>query len=245
MARPGFSSQLSTLLDRTVMVYLGSPTALLIMLVQPPLIGLILGFGWQNQEATRATFLCMSIAAIYIGSMNAATAIVRERPIFDRERMFRLSIWAYLLSKLAVLAAVCAGQMVLLLVAQSYLMHLPAGVWNHILLVVALTVSGVAATGLGLAISAFARSSYVAVLLVPVLIIPQIVFTEVVLKGGIEKKVPAVVEKITITKWGFEALYMVGSDGKWGSFAGSVLAMLALLAGFLTLAALKLRLDDR
>ncbi len=244
MARPGFSSQLGTLIDRTLLVYLGSPTTLLILLVQPPLIGMILGLGWQNQESTNATFLCMAIAAVYIGAMNSAAAIVRERVIFDRERMFRLSIWAYLLSKTTVLAGVAAGQMVLLLVAQSYFMHLPVGVGNHILLALALTFAAITATGLGLAISAFARSTYVAVLLVPVLIIPQIVFTEVVLKGGIDKKVPAMVENFTITKWGFEALQMVGNDGRWDAFAGSVLAMLALLSGFLLVAALKLKLDE-
>ena len=244
MARPGFGTQLSTLLDRTLLIYLGSPTTLLIMMVQPPLVGAILGAAWRNQEPTNATWLCMAIAAIYIGAMNSAAAIVRERAILERERMFRLSIWAYLLSKIMVLAGVCVAQMALLLTAQSQLMHLPAGVGNHLLLGLALTLAAVCATGLGLAISAFARSTYVAVLLVPILIIPQIVFTEVVLKGGIDRQIPEVVEKVTITKWGYEALHMVGTDGEWGTFVGSTVMMLLLLALFLLIAALKLRLDD-
>lgn len=244
MARPGFSSQLSTLLDRTLLVYLGSPSTLAIMLLQPPLVGAILGLAWQNQEPTNSTFLCMAIAAIYIGAMNSATAIVRERAILERERMFRLSVWAYLLSKAAVLAGVCVAQMALLLAVQSNLMHLPAGVGNHILLAVALTLAAACATGLGLAISACARSTYVAVLLVPVLIIPQIVFTEVVLKGGIDRQIPEVVEKVTITKWGYEALHMVGNDGPWGDFVGSAAMMLLLLGVFLGAAAFKLKLEE-
>ena len=244
MARPGFGSQLSTLLDRTLMIYLGSPVTLLIMLLQPPLVGAILGLAWQRQEPTNATFLCMAIAAIYIGAMNSATAIVRERAILERERMFRLSVWAYLLSKITVLAGVCVVQMVLLLVTQASLMHLPAGVGNHIGLAVALTLAATCATGLGLTISAFARSTYVAVLLVPILIIPQIVFTEVVLKGGIDRQIPELVEKVTITKWGYEALHMVGRDGPWTTFAGSVAMMLLLLAVFLGVAAFKLKLED-
>jgi len=245
MARPGFSRQLSVLIDRTIAIYLGSPATLLVLFVQPPLVGAILGLGWQKQEPRPATYLCMAIAAIYVGCMNAAVAIVRERAIFDRERMFCLHIWSYLLSKTCVLAAVCALQMVLLLVAQASLMHLPPGVGNHLLFFLLLLFAAVAATGLGLAISAFARSSYMAVIAVPVLVIPQIVFSVVVLgENDNAKRFPSLIEKLTITKWSFEALRAVGESGEQWMIVRGGLMMLLQLAVLLVVAAFKLRLDD-
>lgn len=244
MARPGFRSQLSTLIDRTILVQLGSPGTLLLMLVQPVLVGAVLGLGWQQSEATPSTYLCMAIAALYIGAMNAATSIVSERPIFERERMFNLNIASYLLAKTVVLGVIASAQMVVLLVVQSQFMHLPPGLGRHLLLFMGLMLPALTATGLGLCISAFAHSSTMAVLLVPVLIIPQIVFTEVVLgQTGIEKHIPSIVEKFTITKWGFEALEMVGNDGSFTILAGSGSMLLGQLAVLLGLAALKLRLD--
>ena len=245
MARPGFKSQLGTLLDRTIAIHLGSMSTLAILLLQPPLVGLILGAGWSNQEATPATFLCMAIAAVYIGCMNAATAIVRERAVFNRERMFCLSIWAYLLSKTVILSVVCAVQMVLLLVAQSHLMHLP-GVGTKLLMFVALWLTALAATGLGLAISAFSRNTYMAVILVPVLLIPQIVFSRVVLgETGIDKQIPSVVEKITLTKWGFQALETASkTDTDEWMFLSGMAILVAQLCAFLIVAALKLKTDE-
>ncbi len=245
MARPGFKSQLSTLLDRTIAIHLGSMSTLVILMLQPPLVGLILGAGWSNQQATSATCLCMAIAAVYIGCMNAATAIVRERAVFNRERMFCLSIWAYLLSKTVVLSVVSAVQMVLLLVAQAHLMHLP-GVGTKILMFFALWLTAIAATGLGLAISAFSRNTYMAVILVPVLLIPQIVFSKVVLGDtGIAKQVPSVVEKITLTKWGFQALETArNTDTDEWTFIAGMAILFAQLCIFLFIAALKLKTDE-
>lgn len=246
MARPGFRRQLSVLLDRNLAVLFGSPGTLALLLVQPPLVGAVLGLAWQGQEGTAATYLCMAIAAVYIGCMNAAGAIVRERAIFQRERMFLLSIPAYVLSKALVLLVVVQLQMVLLLAAQGRLMHLPPGALNHVLLLLCLGATAGAATGLGLLISAVARTSYAAVVSVPVLIIPQIVFSEVVLGGvGIDKAVPSVVEKVTLTKWGYEALQVVARDGSPWTYLGSLALLAGMLAGLLSLAALKLKMDDR
>lgn len=246
MGRPGFKSQLGTLMDRTIAVQLGSPGTLALLLLQPPLVGLILGLGWSSQTAVPATYLCMAIAAVYIGTMNAATAIVRERAIFNRERMFCLSIPAYLLSKTVILAVACAVQMVLLLVAQHRFMHLPGEVLTNLLMLTALTATAVAATGLGLAISALSRSSYMAVILVPVTIIPQIVFSKVVLgDAGISKQVPALIEKMTLTKWGFEALQTAGAmdTDTWVFVRGGAI-LLGQLGLLLALAALILGLKS-
>ena len=99
MVRPGFRRQLDILVDRAIAVHLGSLGTLLMMLAQAPIIGWFIGLAWRGQEAVPQTYFIMSVAALWMGCMNACTAIVVERPIFLRERMFDLDIQSYLLSK--------------------------------------------------------------------------------------------------------------------------------------------------
>jgi len=239
-------AQFGTLAERELAMLLGSPGTLLMFLAQPLMVGAVLGLAWRRAEATPSTFLCMAIAAVYLGCMNAAGAIVRERAVLRRERMVGLRIWPYLLSKTAVLAVVVAVQTGLLLWVQGSLMHLPPGVGNHLGMFLVLACAALAATGLGLAISALAGSTYVAVIAVPILIIPQIVFSRVVLgKVGIEKQIPALVEKLTITRWAYEALEALARDhGAW-TVAQGVLVPLLQLGVLLGVAATRLWADDR
>lgn len=239
-------AQLGTLAERELAVVLGSPGTLLMFLVQPLLVGAVLGAAWQRGEATPSTYLCMAIAAVYLGCMNAAATIVRERAVLQRERMVGLRLWPYLISKTSVLSVVCGVQMGLLLWAQGTLMHLPPGVVNHVGMFVLLWCAALAATGLGLAISAFAGSTYVAVIAVPILIIPQIVFSRVVLgPAGIEKRVPSLVEKATVTRWTYEALEALVRDQSAWTVAQGVLVPLLQLALLLGVAAARLRMEDR
>ncbi len=244
MARPGFASQYDTLLDREIALRTASFRELLLLLGQPVLLGYVIGLAWRSAEAEPATFFSMSIAIVYLGCMNACCAIVRERAVYDRERMFELSIRAYLLSKLAVLAVISSVQAALLLFTQSRLMALPPGLGNHILLLLVMAGTGITATSLGLFISACATSSHGAVIAVPSLIVPQIVFSEVVLRSHIDKKVPAFMEKLTITKWCQDALVMLSEEVDLDIMVKSVFALAVQLTVLMVLSATKLRLEE-
>jgi len=172
MSRPGFRRQLDLLTGRQLAVYSGSSGTLLLMLLQAPLIGYFIGLAWRSQEAVPQTYFIMALAAVWMGCMNACTAIVQERQVFSRERMFDLDIRSYLLSKMSVLCVVCGLHSALLLAAQGPLMHLKDSVFAQGLLFLALAATAVAASGLGLLISAFARTSHGAAVAVPILLIP-------------------------------------------------------------------------
>lgn len=244
VARPGFTHQFDTLLDRNMAILLGSFSTLLLLMAQPPLLGYVIGIAWQNSEAEPTTYFSMTIAVVYLGCMNACCMIVRERAVFDRERMFSLSVWAYLLSKIVLLAVIIGVQTVLLLAVQGRMMHLPpafldlAGIW------LVLSFAGVCASGLGLLISACARTSYGAVVAVPSLIVPQIVFSKVVLQAHIDKQLPSMIQKVTITKWCYDGLDSLAFDGAWSTLLVALLVMLAQLMVFLLLSAMKLALDE-
>ena len=244
MPRPGFRSQLDILTDRTLSVHAGAPGALVALLLQAPAIGAFIGLAWRSDEPTQAVHFVMTIAALWMGCMNSCTAIVQERPVFDRERMFDLDIRAYLLSKMAVLSSLAAVQALLLLVSAGQLMHLPSSWLSRSLYFLALAGTGTAASALGLAVSAFSKSAQGAVVAVPILLIPQVVFSKLLLQGAVERAVPKAIHRLTLTKWCYDALEAAGNDIKWMDQGAAVLFLGLWTAVLLSVAAAKLRWDD-
>ncbi|MBI5596264.1 MAG: ABC transporter permease [Elusimicrobia bacterium] len=244
MARPGFRSQLDILTDRALAVHAGAPGALLALLVQAPAIGAFIGLAWRSAEPTPAVHFVMTIAALWMGCMNSCTAIVQERAVFDRERMFELDIRAYLLSKMSVLTALAALQALLLLVSAGNLMHLPSSWVSRALYFIALTATGTAASALGLAVSAFSRSPQGAVVAVPILLIPQVVFSRLLLQEAVERTVPKAIHRLTLTKWCYDALETARNDIEWTDQGAAVLFLGLWTAVLLSVAAAKLRWDD-
>ncbi|TBR17596.1 hypothetical protein EPO15_16590 [bacterium] len=244
MARPDFRRQLDVLADRTLAVHLGSPGTVLLLAAQAPAIGACIGLAWRDAAPTAAAHFVMAVAAVWMGCMNACTAIVQERAVFDRERMFDLDIRAYLLAKAAVLGTLGALQAALLLAAAGALMHLPQGAVPKVLEFLALTFTAAAASALGLLISAFAKSPQGAVVIVPILLIPQVVFSKLLLQEAVDRPVPKAIHRLTLTKWCYEALENAPNDIKWLDQLAAWAALGAWAAAFLAAAALKLRLDD-
>lgn len=244
MARPDFRRQLDVLVSRAIAVHFGSIGTLLMMVAQAPIIGSFIGLAWKGQEAAPQTYFMMAVAALWMGCMNATTSIVVERPILERERMFDLNIWSYLLSKLAVLSVICGLQTVLLLAAQARLMHLKESPVSLGLFFLALCLTGAASAGLGLLISSIARTAYGAVVAVPIVLIPQALFSEVLLQANIEKPLPSVLEKLTLTKWCYKALMDVHQGAHVLDQLGCLAALAAGLGLTIVLAAGKLKWDE-
>lgn len=142
---------------------------------------------------------------------NAASELVRERAIFERERFAGLGIVPYLGAKLAWLWLISLLQAVLLL----GVIKLCGGVrgslaWQFL----SLASTALAATGIGLCISAWARTTLQAVLLVPVVTIPQILFSGYVFeaKDWNERPVPRIASRFFP---GFAAQRIVDTSLMW------------------------------
>lgn len=245
MPRPRFKAQLDILTDRTLAIQAGSAGTLLALLCQAPAIGAFIGLAWRDAEPTAPAHFVMTIAALWMGCMNSCTAIVQERAVFDRERMFDLDIRAYLLSKMAVLSALAAVQTVLLMVAAGQLMHMPSSWLSRALYFAALSATGMAASALGLAVSAFAKTSQGAVIAVPILLIPQVIFSKLLLAAALDSSVPKTIHRLTLTKWCYDALETAGNDIKWLDQSAAWLVPSLWAAALLSLAAAKLRWDDK
>jgi ABC transport system ATP-binding/permease protein len=134
------------------------------------------------------------IATLWFGCGNAAQEIVRELPMFRRERLIGLGRSAYLLAKFFSLTGITALQSLLL----YGIMQLSSGGiggaihWQ----ILGLVLAACAAVGIGLAISALAKSLLQAVMVVPLVLIPQILFSGFIPPAGEMKAGPFVVSRL-------------------------------------------------
>ncbi len=159
----------------------------------------------------QATLFIMVCSAIWFGTINSAREIVKEEPIYRRERAVNLRIGPYVLSKVAVLGVLCAIQSFLLL----YIVGSKAGYPDHGVmfpgtrgafseLYISLVLMSLVGLTLGLLISALAPNTDRAVSIVPIVLIPQIIFSNVIfiLSGDGGK----VLSYIMPARWGMQAV---------------------------------------
>ena len=199
---------------------------LLLLVLQAPIIGLLLyvmfdkgRLGVAHGAEALIIILTLVLAATWLGILNAVQEIVKELPIYRRERAVGLSISAYLSSKVAVLGTFTIIQAIVMVAIglgrQDVFAHVddptflvadaPGGHGVFLSnpkteLMVAVALTGLAAMGLGLLVSSIAKSPDKALTLVPVLIVPQLV-----LSGGFFPVTAPVVGQLSLltsAQWG-------------------------------------------
>jgi ABC-type multidrug transport system ATPase subunit len=163
---------LPILLQRQFAIFRADVKNLLILLAQPIIIGALVA--WVASDPQLDQFFAY-IATLWFGCSNSAQEIVRELPIYRRERLVGLSRWGYLASKFLWMGGLTAIQS-LLIYATIAIGHLGTQGAAH-LQIIGLILLAFAATGIGLTVSAFAKTPMQAVMLVPLLLIPQILFS--------------------------------------------------------------------
>lgn len=155
----------------------------------------------------RTLLSALVIAGASIGAANALREIVKEAPIYLRERAIGVSISAYVLSKLAVIGAMTVAQTVLLVGLATARANGPQdGVLlpGRAELIFDVALAALAAMALGLLISALVSSSEKAMALIAVIFIVQWLFSgaAVELRG---KPVLQGVAYLTSANWGLAA----------------------------------------
>jgi ABC-type multidrug transport system ATPase subunit len=169
---------------------------------------------------TQQILLMLGIATLWFGTTNAAREIVKERPVFLRERMVNLRLFPYILSKVSVLAVLGVLQvLVLFVIVALKTPHLPArGILLPAPLEMVISLSLCSLAGLlgGLLISSLVRSTDRAMSIVPIVLIPQVIFSGAVfdLTGWAK-----VLSYLTISHWCLAAL---GSTVKINEMASRV-----------------------
>ena len=222
---------------------LGDKGGLLLVLAQAPFIGWLCVVVWGSIERdTPALYFVLCLAAVWFGCINACREIVKERAILERERLFGLRPGAYVVSKLWVLAALGAIQVVLLQGTVEWHLQLRGPMPLELL---ALFGASVAGTGLGLLVSALATTQERAVFAVPLLLLPQILFSELAIPSDLYSDAVATLEKVMPVHWAFRVFEeSTALEPSWLSVALSLVilsAMCAALIGAATVALLPRR----
>jgi ABC-type multidrug transport system ATPase subunit len=176
-----------TLTRRSFAIWRGDPVALLTILGQCLLVGLLLGimFGRlddvgnpiERASKTVSLLFLANVSCFWFGCNSAAKELVKERTIYSRERDFNLRIDSYYASKVIVLVVIVLLQVTLLFAIIKLWCDPPGSALGEWLSLIPVAIAG---TTLGLLLSASARTEDVAVSLVPIAVIPQIVLAGVI-----------------------------------------------------------------
>lgn len=166
-----------------------------------------------NQSATYAIsgnaqtlLFVLALAAVLLGLFAAAYEIVKERPIYLRERMVVLRILPYIASKVTVLGAFAVFQCFLLLLVVALKVKLPGrGVLlpAPIEMYITLVLGTLAAIMLGLFISALMPNTNTVIYVVLLLLFFQIIFAGAIfeLPGATRH-----LSMLTLSRWTMEGL---------------------------------------
>ena len=122
----------------------------------------------------------MSFTAVLFGCVNAIREIVKEEPIYRRERAVHLGILPYMLSKIVVLGGLCLVQdAILLLAVNAVAPFAPRGILLSTLpeLYITLALTSLSGLMIGLVISAVAPTTDRAMSFIPLILIPQVIFS--------------------------------------------------------------------
>ena len=155
-------------------------------------------------KSAQLIFLMVTVA-LWLGSINAAREIVKERDVFSRELAVGVRIPSYIASKLVVLFAFSAIQVSLFSLIVVVFQPLHESFNRAFLLWAVLVVTSWIAALLGLIVSASASSQDQATAIIPLLLVPQLLLggAIVTLKDmsipihGLAELIPA--------RWGFAA----------------------------------------
>ena len=110
----GSVRQFFTLSRRYLEVLLKDKLNLAILFLQAPIIALMTFFVMGANQPRDFVYFVLALVAVWFGTSLSAREIIRERPVYNRERMFNLGILPYLFSKLFVLGFIVFLQCVML-----------------------------------------------------------------------------------------------------------------------------------
>jgi ABC-type multidrug transport system ATPase subunit len=221
--------QCKVLTQRNLTMLFRDRRNLLFLLLQAPVIGLLLFFvidadlfaqvniNVRNVDARELVgyisdiqkmLFMLACTGTWFGVINAIREIVKELPIYRRERLVNMSIPAYVFSKLIVLLGLSLVQALTLILLVHLRGDFPsAGIILPGLVEIFVTMTLVIFTSacFGLFLSAVVGREDRVMSIMPLFLIPQIVFAGIVFT--FEKYTPGwLISQLTFSRWGVEAL---------------------------------------
>jgi ABC-type multidrug transport system ATPase subunit len=199
--------QWKTLAQRYIEVLRHDKFNLLILFGQAPIVAFLTYLVITRENSRDFPFFVLALVSVWFGTSIAAREIIKERAVYNRERMVNLGLLPYVGSKLLVLSLIVGLQCVLLfgflrLFEIAGLMELPGEYYGAPQLAV-MILTGMVGIALGLLVSAIVKTSEMATSFVPLMLIPQILFCGLV---GVPKGVSQYVGVIMPATWAFDEI---------------------------------------
>ena len=220
--RPHAFTQLKLLLERDVLVTMADRSYMAMLLLQAPIIGLVLGklfpqgtFAANQALDTQGRFpilegptllFMLVVSALFFGAINACRELVKERSIYQRERLLGVRPSMYLGSKLLLLSGKGVFSVSLLLATVLSLISIPWDNNEKLIAFVLLWATYMGGAGLGLCLSALVGTAEQATTLVTVVLILQLVFSGAFVKPEAMSFPLSEISVLAITRWTFSGL---------------------------------------
>jgi len=203
----GALRQWITLSRRYARVLLKDKFTLFILFAQAPIIAVLVYFVMGADQPRDFVYFALSLCAVWFGTSVAAREIVRESPIYERERMVNLGILPYLGSKFFVLGIIVAIQCVMLFIPLKLfdlvgLMPMP-GLFLGVPQFIAMLITAAVGISMGLFVSSIVKTSEMATSLIPLILIPQIIFSGLI---GVPTGINKVVGLAMPATWSFDTM---------------------------------------
>src|SRR5437016_14013913 len=94
-------------------------------------------------DSTALITFMLALTSIWFGTTNAAKEIVKELPVYRRERMVNLGVLPYIASKALVLSLFSVIQTALLVLVVTTFRHVPASLLGIYLALLLSSITGV------------------------------------------------------------------------------------------------------
>ena len=203
--------QWATLARRYMEVLSRDKFNLLILFGQAPIIGFLTYLVVGSNQPRDFPYFMLALVAIWFGTSVSAREIIRERPVYNRERMVNLGLLPYVGSKLLVLSIIVGLQCVLLFGTLKLFHYMGLPGWKlppdspseSLAQLLTMILTGMVGIGLGLFVSAVVKTSEMATSLVPLILIPQILFSGLV---GVPQGVSKVIGVAMPATWSFDEM---------------------------------------
>jgi hypothetical protein len=207
------AAQFFILAGRTVRLLGRDTLNAVFLLLQAPIAAVLLAAVSSRQalqpvgaaDAKKVLFI-MACAAVWLGIINATKEIVKEQPIYQRERLYGLGAAPYVVSRLCVLATLGVVQVALLVLIVGWQIELPVeGVFlpAPVEMGVTLALSMAAGLALGLLISSLTSTLDLATTVMFLLLILQVIFSGLLFEP---KGAASVLSALTLSRWTLEGL---------------------------------------
>ncbi|MEW6280003.1 MAG: ATP-binding cassette domain-containing protein, partial [Candidatus Eremiobacterota bacterium] len=213
--------QFTVLLERYAHQLVCDRANLALLLGQAPLIGLILAFLFEpDLFALRQTFekgkfpiqegptvlFTMMVSCLLFGVVNSCREVVKERSIFERERLVNLQLFPYLMSKVILLALLGLVQAAILQGVVAWRIQLGLDSAGHLQLYGFLAGACLGGVLMGLLLSCLCSSAEQAMSLVSVVLILQIVLSGAFVKPEGMAGPIAFLSVLSVSRWVFAGL---------------------------------------